>query len=123
MPWQMVAFCLDEANIHGRNLFGLHLYLWDHRSLAGDVQLGAVMPNDVLLRSANIDVNGVRNWLGTLRERDAVIAKKRRVLTTPFKASSVCIRDQWTIDGWESEVGYEKSGWQLQHPDIIEIGK
>ncbi|KAF8863873.1 hypothetical protein BDZ45DRAFT_761258 [Acephala macrosclerotiorum] len=121
MPWQIATFAIDEANILGRNLFGLESYSGRHRGLAADVQCGSTLPGDDVLRSIDLMITSIRNKLKESRQKDAVKARRERISKMPIKSGSVCIRDQWTVDSWQGSFGYERREWAELNPEFMAL--
>ncbi|KUJ15436.1 uncharacterized protein LY89DRAFT_670908 [Mollisia scopiformis] len=109
--WAATAYALERCNRPGRNLFGLGLWLWTTIGLAMDAQHGSSVPNEVELRSIDTDMVTLLERLKHIRTEEAERRKHARTFMKPIKASSCCLRDQCSTDGWDRNFGYDRSIW------------
>jgi hypothetical protein len=103
LPWQSIAYAIEKADrVHG-HLLRLNLELGRGTSLVSDVFKGGIsFPNDVVLRSLDLDICVLGRKLASYREQAAWKAKSYWSPLSPLKANR-CIRNDWIFTEEERE--------------------
>lgn len=112
MPWNAAAHAIEQSNQVGRNLFGLNTLLFRAGNMAEDIYLKSPLPNDAILRSANLDIAWILRSVKVFRElyyTDKMRRTKESLM--PTKVRNACHRDQWTVDSWNRNFGFDCGVW------------
>ncbi|PVH79729.1 hypothetical protein DL98DRAFT_532771 [Cadophora sp. DSE1049] len=109
------------------DILHLHLYLQSRmsrsayrrhgrsvESLVGDIQSGFPLTNDIMPRSANLDIVQILKHLQSQHAIKAAEEPYRNPTMTPYKPlkRSSCIRDEQTVDEWEKYFGFDRRMWR-----------
>ena len=108
VEWLAAALAIERA---ATKLLGWPVCMARDRCLTSDIHFfGYRMPNEVMLRALDLDLEYIFQNLKWYRLETNMDAKEKRE-HLPLKKNR-CLRDTWTVDNWEN--GFQSNEWLLR---------
>ncbi|KAE8452525.1 hypothetical protein EG329_000428 [Mollisiaceae sp. DMI_Dod_QoI] len=104
LSWQAAAQAIEEVDRPGGSMFGFGTDLSRNKSMATDLLLGYHLSSDASLRYAGLNIIEILKYRDSSRRAAAREDKFKERNNRPLRGST-CLRDQWTVEGWEKHLG------------------